>query len=502
MASTYARAALAGAAAAALLTTSTSGYAAWQSAHRAAPAGPSLEAGAVEVHLTSPGGEPRTVDAQAGVRAVVGDTVSVRMPVTIRTGEQPSAVLDVEVPAAAGDAPLATEFAAVPTSAQVTAVDGGPALEAAPGEEGAHLVTPASDGYTYLLEWRTSTRATRDGRAPGAGNGWGSGPESLQGLEVGTRPLTVSLTPAGDAAGSTTARAVVPPIRMDTTALRVSTAPGGSELTPLGGIPVSVSPAAVTLSPRAPLTDAGLTEMLEEGKAGVDILWGAEGCDAVRWSVPGGGFDGGTGRPTATGEATESLTRDTGGRLCTRLNSALPDDDFVQRFAGRTALARTQWESRTTPPATWVSTASTNALLTVPLPPAEAARQACSVGRSGAAIRWTWPSATSRPIEDAEGIARWTVNARPKAGGAWTRVAVAGRDGASRAHTVTARAMRAAGLAPGDYEVMVRGYPFEGVEDAYVDSAQVWAVSLQGSRLRCGATAQNAAAQTQLGGGR
>ena len=105
MASGLVRASLACAAAAALLTTSTSGYAAWQTAAESSgPAAAALESGATRVFITSPGGEPREVDAQAGVRVTVGDTVSVRMPVTIRTGADPLAVLKVAVPTASGDA--------------------------------------------------------------------------------------------------------------------------------------------------------------------------------------------------------------------------------------------------------------------------------------------------------------------------------------------------------------------------------------------------------------
>ncbi|WP_141397261.1 hypothetical protein [Mobilicoccus massiliensis] len=420
MASTYLRAALAAAAGAALITMSTSGYAAWQSAAVPAPEGASLEAGPVKTLLTSPGGSPRTVDTQAGIRARVGDTVTVEVPVIVHTGGVPRSTLTVDVPPAAGDRALAAELTAVGPRVEVVPLDGGPDLEPVAGRSGAHTVPAAADGHTYAVRWSAATRITRDGKAPGARNGWGNGPESLQGASVGARPLTVSLTSpslaftdrrrwvgtardddgphperspvmtrllplaigglaltaigvsATQALGvngtelpatpSTTVQVVVPEIRMDTTAVRVATAPGGSTLSPLGTLPVSVRPTSVTMTAQPPLKAADLPGLLAE--VGVEIRWGETGCDATTWSVEPGDFDKrAVAAPKPTGTTTEAPLGQ-GRRTCALLASSLSEDELVQRFAGRTVLARTQWESAAPAPVSWSSTATTKALLT------------------------------------------------------------------------------------------------------------------------------------------
>lgn len=206
MGSVYLRVALAAAAAAALLATSTPSYTAWQLAHAAsASAGASVDLGASRVLVASPGGEPRevTADGGAAVRTVVGDVITVEVPVTVHTGEHPLSVLRVEVPQAEGDAALAAELAANPTPVEVVATAGAPDLAPVAGDAGAHVVTPASDGATYLLRWSTSTRSSTDGEPAGADNRWGEGEDSLQSLSVGSRPLTVRLEPGAPAPAQT-----------------------------------------------------------------------------------------------------------------------------------------------------------------------------------------------------------------------------------------------------------------------------------------------------------
>lgn len=196
MVSTYLRAGLAAAAGAALLATSTSGYSAWHTAFAApAPSEPTIDAGPMRVLITSPGGEPQEVSAAAGVRTVVGDTVSVEVPVTIHAGDPPVSVLRVEVPPASGDEGLVEEFGTNPTPIEVEPVAAAPALDPVPGRVGEHAVTPLSDGHSYVVRWSTSTRPTRDGEPVDGDNAWGSGPESLQGLSVGARPMTITLVP-------------------------------------------------------------------------------------------------------------------------------------------------------------------------------------------------------------------------------------------------------------------------------------------------------------------
>lgn len=532
MASGLVRASLACAAAAALLTTSTSGYAAWQTAAESSgPAAAALESGATRVFITSPGGEPREVDAQAGVRVTVGDTVSVRMPVTIRTGADPLAVLKVAVPTASGDAALLAELKAGPSPITVTPADGGPELTPVPGDATARTVTPASDGRTYLVEWSTSTRATRDGKAPAAKNLWGAGPASLQGLSVGARPLAVTLTPGAPTTGARTSpsptpspsgtpgtpatpsveavdsvdadvpqvRAVVPPIRMDTTALRVETAPGGSAVSPLGGIPVRVQPVSVEVKPRGQLTEAGLTDLLT--KTGVEIRWGTNECTDARWAVKAGEFGAkATGTPLPKGAEFDTIPPGQERRLCTRFAPSTSQDEFVQRFAGRQVLAATRWTSSSNPPATWTSSAATNAVLTVPLRSATAAASACTAGKGGVTLRWAWPAAGSKPVAKAEGIDRWTVNMRPAGSSEpWKRVAVRS-EGSSRTVELTAAALRAAKVTPGAQEVMVRAYPFES-EAARADSAQVWKVTVPArGAASCNGTAANSGDLVELGG--
>lgn len=193
---TYLRAGLAAAAGAALLAASTGGYSAWHTAMAMpAPSDPAVETGVTRFLLTSPGAEPREITPDGAVRTVVGDTLSVEVPVTLNAGEEPVSVLRVEVPDASGDAALVEELGANPTPVEVVPIDGAPDLGVVPGRDHERVVTPASDGGSYLVRWSTSTRPTRDGEAPGDRNPWGEGPGSLQGLAVGARPLTISLVP-------------------------------------------------------------------------------------------------------------------------------------------------------------------------------------------------------------------------------------------------------------------------------------------------------------------
>lgn len=190
----------------AFLAGSTPGYAAWQQAHAiretpSATTGLGLVAGQRRVLLQrswsdSPVDITGNPDAY---RVVVGDTLTVELPVTLRAGSDvPRAVLHVEVPAATGDARLAAELAQATPALVVRATDGGPDLPAVEGRPGAWLVTPSADGYSYAVSWSTGTRPTRDGQAPRTGataNLWGAGAPALQGVTAGARPLTVTLEP-------------------------------------------------------------------------------------------------------------------------------------------------------------------------------------------------------------------------------------------------------------------------------------------------------------------
>lgn len=328
-------------------------------------------------------------------------------------------------------------------------------------------------------------------------------------LAIGGLALTVIGVSATQALGvngtelpatpSTTVQVVVPEIRMDTTAVRVATAPGGSTLSPLGTLPVSVRPTSVTMTAQPPLKAADLPGLLAE--VGVEIRWGETGCDATTWSVEPGDFDKrAVAAPKPTGTTTEAPLGQ-GRRTCARLASSLSKNELVQRFAGRTVLARTQWESVAPAPVSWSSTATTKALLTVPLPAPTEAPEPCRPSGRGATIGWSWPAATSRPVKGAKGIARWAVLARPAGSSrGWTHVGWA--PAGSRTQKLTVAALRKAGSGAGAYDLLVRAYPHADSAEVYADSDRRWGVTTSGGRLACTKTAANPAPALRLGDGR
>ncbi len=200
------RAAAAAALGVAFLAGSTPGYAAWQQAHSARdlqqqPTGLDLVAGQRRLLLTrSYAQKPVDISANpAAYRFVVGDSLTVELPVTLYVGQDmPQAVLAVQVPKASGDSRLAEEFAATANTLEIRPTQGAPALAAVTGNTMARKVTPAAHGHTYLVRWSTRTRPTRDGKTPRTGdaaNLWGSGAPALQGVAVGARPMTITLAP-------------------------------------------------------------------------------------------------------------------------------------------------------------------------------------------------------------------------------------------------------------------------------------------------------------------
>lgn len=518
MVSSYARAALAAAAAGALLTTSTAGYAEWQQAvaSDAEKEGP-VQAGPVSVEVLAADGTPRAVDpgAQGGsVRAVVGESVRVHLPVTVRT-QGSGGVLRVEVPAATGDAPLAAELTTSRPRLEITPQDGGAALPIA--AEGTSAEVPASaDGHTYLLRWTTSTRATRDGRPPGRRNAWGSGAGSLQGASVGARPLSVTLTPRAGAPGHV--QAVVPAVEMDTTAVRLTAdAPGpgsggandaggtggtagkaGAGVTTLEGLgtmALALRPTSIALAPLAPTTATELRDMRRLGLA-TEVTWGSSGCGTPRWVVGSGGFAtraAASPTPVRGAAATEPLPAGEQRRACVRLAGA--PEDLVRRYAGRPVQARTTWTSTSPAPATWSSTATNEARLALPFPSPSAAT--CRVTGGRVALRWSWPSTSSTPparVADTSAIARWVLLARTGSG-TWTQVAEI-RDGDGREHRLPVAALGKAGLGrSGSAQVMVRAVPsMRG--GAAVDATRTWTVGVRDGRPTCGAAWTPAAADT------
>ncbi|GAB49876.1 hypothetical protein MOPEL_135_01140 [Mobilicoccus pelagius NBRC 104925] len=496
MAPPFFRATLAAAAAGALLTTSTSGYAAWQEAATDAREPAPLEAGPSTVELLGADDSPRRVDAGdhgTEIRAVVGERIRVTLPVTIHT-RGAGGMLRVIVPPARGDAPLAAELAATPPRLEVVPQDGDAPLRVSP--EGA-AVPAAADGHTYLVRWTTATRPTRDGRPAGARNAWGSGTASLQGAGVGPRQLTVTLTrgdeAGGDEAGGNEAgevRTVVPAIAMDTAALRVTTAPDGSTLSGLGTRPLSLRPTSVALHPVTPLTEARARELRTDARLGVEIGWGTDDC-ATRWTVPVGGLARATRaspRPArAEAAPTENLPAGGGRRTCVRLLPGVARDDLVRRHAGRTLEARTTWTATSPAPATWTSTATTTERLPIPLPAPTPA--SCRPIGNRIAVRWAWPTTSKTPparVAGTTGIERWALLARPAGTGTWTQVAEI-RDGDGREHRLPLAALRGV-VRTGPAELRVRAVAGAGAERSSGDAVRTWTVSARDGRPTCVAT--------------
>ena len=494
--SRYARAALAAAAAGALLTTSSPGYATWHQALAGEEtATATVRTGPVSVEVTGTDGTSRTLDpgAHGGkVRAVVGESIRVQVPVSVRT-RGAGGILQVEVPAAAGDAPLAAELAETHPRIEVVPQDGGAPVPLTADGRGAEI--PAGeDDRTYLLRWTTSTRATRDGRPAGRRNGWGAGAGSLQGASVGARPLTLTLTPHGGTPGH--AQAVVPAIEMDTTAVSLTTSPSRTttegvtaavtRIRGLGAMPLTLAPGSIGLAPLAPTTAAGLRELRRHG-LGVEVTWGDSGCGAPRWVVPAGGF---TARASAAPKPVRGATAGdvlpAGGsrQACLRLTGASPE--LVRRHAGHPVQARTTWISTSPAPATWRSTATSEARLTLPVPPPAAAT--CRVTGARVALRWSWPEASSTPparVEDTTAVARWVLLAR-SGSGAWRQIAEI-RDGDGREHRLPVAALGRAGLGrTGSAQVRVRAIPSAPGATA-VDGTRTWTVGVRDGRPTCGA---------------
>lgn len=190
----------------AFLASSTPGYVSWQQAHAVRDGeqvrtGAALVAGERRVLLTrSHRAEPIDITASPhAYRFIVGDALSVELPVTLRVGaEVARAVLEVEVPKASGDPRLAAEFGSIASTLTIRPTGGAPELPDVPGRPMVRTVTPAADGHTYVVVWTTRTRPTRDDEKPRTGadsNLWGAGAPALQGMAVGARPMTVTLAP-------------------------------------------------------------------------------------------------------------------------------------------------------------------------------------------------------------------------------------------------------------------------------------------------------------------
>lgn len=291
--------------------------------------------------------------------------------------------------------------------------------------------------------------------------------------------------------GENEGQVTVPAIEMASAAVEVVTAPGGSDLSGTGGIDLQVRPRLVRLSAQEPWEDDDLAPVWESG---VEYGWGDGDCDDVQWRVDGDALgEDGEGEPAAEGDAAAALPAGESRRVCVRLSAASDDDELIQRHAGRQGLAATSWEITTPAPATWNATAGTNALLGVPLPPATAApEQACGDRPRGVRVRWAWPSEDSTPIANAEGIARWTVNVRPAAGGAWTHLSEVSGGASARSVDLTAAAVRARGLAAGEVDVMIRAYPHDGDDELHVDSEVTWGIDVPAEGpARCTATGEN-----------
>lgn len=107
MVAPYVRAALAAAAAGALLTTSTPGYAAWHQAVIAASRGATIDGGTVPGEVTSPERTARTgapVTRGAPLRAAAGHRPGLAATVALRT-QGTGGVLRVVAPETGGQAP-------------------------------------------------------------------------------------------------------------------------------------------------------------------------------------------------------------------------------------------------------------------------------------------------------------------------------------------------------------------------------------------------------------
>ncbi|MDO5628326.1 MAG: hypothetical protein Q4G43_08410 [Mobilicoccus sp.] len=282
------------------------------------------------------------------------------------------------------------------------------------------------------------------------------------------------------------ARVVVPAIQMDSAGARVATAPGGSSIETLGSTDLLVAPVSVSIAPRAPTTAADVAAMRPD--LGVDLVWGTDNCTDLRWAVAPGGFDDDLSAvPETSGEDLEPLPAGETRYLCARARWSGDEDERTQRYAGRVAVASTQWRSSTPAPASWNSVVSTNAVISVPLPAPAPAERACTNAPRSVSLAWTWPTPGSSPIEGADAIDRWTVHVRAQGSDdAWTPV-LDTTSASARTASLFAERVRGADLPAGTYEVMLRAYPFADTDDGHVDSEGRWTVTVPSAGpARCG----------------
>ncbi|WP_168582549.1 hypothetical protein [Gephyromycinifex aptenodytis] len=295
-------------------------------------------------------------------------------------------------------------------------------------------------------------------------------------------PQPAPQTTPGSAGSAASVRTVVPAIHMGSAAIDLST-PAGAQpervlLTGRSGIPLAYRPAALSVAPGPGMSTAETRRLLDAGGLRVDYAAGATTCGKdPRWGLPltPTHLDA-AGAPTPT--TAEKLAADTSAQVCVKTSSKLSQAQLIGAFAGRSLLLRTRWDSTTPAPSTWSATTMWEVPYVVPLPPALApkGKPACAPARKRSLnINWAWPNATAPPAKSA--ISRWSILVRPAVGkGEWKLLADTRGGSADRSERVYAAAFRAAKLAPGDYDLAVRAYPFAKDTTRYVDSANTWRV--------------------------
>lgn len=312
-------------------------------------------------------------------------------------------------------------------------------------------------------------------------------------------PAPGATTPEALPPGAVQVRTVVPAIRMGTAAIDLSTPTGTPRgetlLTGRSGIPLAYRPAALTVAPGPGTSAAEANRLLDDAGLRVEYRAGPSCSSDPRWTVAVTPKSTGRSAPAPAPTTTETLPPDRSHRLCLATASTLSSTRLTSAFAGRSLRLVTRLDSRTPNPSSWVGAVSWEVPYTVPLPPALApkapAKPCTRTLRRSVTIHWAWPTTTSAPAKGA--IARWAILARPAdTTGAWTHLADTTGGSADRSEHLYAAAFRGAKLEAGDYDLLVRGYPFGKDRTRYVDSATMWRVTVPASGSpTCGPVAQH-----------
>lgn len=241
----------------------------------------------------------------------------------------------------------------------------------------------------------------------------------------------------------------------------------------------------ITKMPGTLTTDSDVTGLLAYGYG---IAYDYTNCAGVnRWQIPQ--TDGGTATTTytipATGAVRDPLVKGATAPMCIIVRPDASDRQRYVNFAGReyqltTTLRAVSVAGTATTSPTWTTR------YVIPIPSAFPDPSGTSCGGTWIVnnihFYWAWPDSTMTSATGYSAINHWDILARPKGSTATYKVVDGGIVGTKREEIVgTGDLVNAGYTAAGEYEFIVRAYPFAGSTTKYSESTVRWNAYYPGS---------------------